>query len=211
MIYLIGGPPKCGKTTLAKLLSKTTGISWVSTDTIQDAVKPYVPTEDFATKFPASSMRFQTNDEKYEKHTAEEIIAGYRDQALTVQDAIMGYISAEVADENDHIIEGYHLEPKFIASISKKFSGQVKSCLIIKKDPELFVNDIKKSSTPNDWILSKTRDPATLPKIATMITEYGAQLEKEATFRSLKVFCTDKSFNDQMQLAVAYLTGNDKV
>ena len=35
MIYLIGGPPRCGKTTVASKLSLDTGIPWVSTDTIE--------------------------------------------------------------------------------------------------------------------------------------------------------------------------------
>lgn len=35
MIYLIGGPPKCGKTTLAKQLAKKLGIQWVATDTLE--------------------------------------------------------------------------------------------------------------------------------------------------------------------------------
>lgn len=42
MIYLIGGPPKCGKTTLAKKLSKELGIQWVVSDTLQVVVREYV-------------------------------------------------------------------------------------------------------------------------------------------------------------------------
>ena len=50
MIYLIGGPPKCGKTTLAKRLSKSLGIPWVSTDTLQCVIKPYINRKDFSKK-----------------------------------------------------------------------------------------------------------------------------------------------------------------
>jgi len=35
MIYLIGGPPRCGKTNIAKKLSK----SWISADTIESMIR----------------------------------------------------------------------------------------------------------------------------------------------------------------------------
>ena len=74
MIYLIGGPPKCGKTTLAKRLSKLKGIPWVSTDTLQNVIKPYISKEDFARKFPNSQLTGESNDEKYTKYINNELL-----------------------------------------------------------------------------------------------------------------------------------------
>ena len=45
MIYLIGGPPKCGKTTLAKKLAGKYQIPWISADTLQNIVWAYTPKE----------------------------------------------------------------------------------------------------------------------------------------------------------------------
>ncbi len=39
MIYLIGGPPRCGKTTLAKEMSKKLEIPWISSDALEVVVK----------------------------------------------------------------------------------------------------------------------------------------------------------------------------
>jgi cytidylate kinase len=68
MIYLIGGPPKCGKTTLAKRLSKSKGIPWVSTDTLQCVIKPYMNKKDFSKIFPTNYQRGKNNDEKYSEY-----------------------------------------------------------------------------------------------------------------------------------------------
>ncbi|OGF22453.1 hypothetical protein A2Y83_04145 [Candidatus Falkowbacteria bacterium RBG_13_39_14] len=45
MIYLIGGPPRCGKTTLAKEMSKKLRIPWVSTDALEVVTRAYVDKE----------------------------------------------------------------------------------------------------------------------------------------------------------------------
>ena len=42
MIYLIGGPPKCGKTTLAKKMAKKLHIQWIAADTLQVVARKYI-------------------------------------------------------------------------------------------------------------------------------------------------------------------------
>ena len=74
MIYLIGGPPKCGKTTLAKTLSKSLGIPWVSTDTLQCVIKPYMNKKTISKKFPTNYQRGNNNDEKYSKFSSNQCI-----------------------------------------------------------------------------------------------------------------------------------------
>lgn len=205
MIYLIGGPPKCGKTTFAKQLSKSAGIPWVSTDTLQNAIKPYVAEQEYAIKFPTSAMRFESNDEKYTTHSSGEIISAYRKQAKTLSSAIEAFVASEITDGNDHVIEGYHLEPELINRVALKFPEKIRSIMVIKKDPAAFVESIHKSTTPNDWIRERTRNDSTFSKIAKMITEYSTQLENEAKQRNIKIFCVDQNFDTELKAAVGYL------
>ena len=206
MIYLIGGPPKCGKTTLAKILSKSLGIPWVSTDTLQCVIKPYMNKEDFSKKFPTSYQRGKDNDEKYSKFSSREIIAAYQQQAKTVYEAVDMFTICELTDGNDFIIEGYHIEPELVAELNLKYPEKIKSIFLVKSDKHKFVCDIKKSTTPNDWIIARTNKDETYQKIANMICEYGNFFEKESEKYGFKVLNMDNDFDNQIKEASNYLT-----
>lgn len=205
MIYLIGGAPKCGKTTLAKHLSSSTGIAWIATDNLQDAVKPYVSEEEFERKFPASLMKYDNNDEKFVENSTSQIIAAYRVQAKTMSRAIEAFVKSAILDGKDDIIEGYHIEPELISRLTIEFPKEVKGVLLIKTDAEAFLENIKKSTTPNDWIKSRTKHPKTFEKIAKMVTEYSSQLKNKANKSHIKVFHTDQNFDIQFNKIEAYL------
>ena len=205
MIYLIGGPPKCGKTTLAKKLSKALGIPWVSTDTLQCVIKPYIDKEIFLKKFPASSQREKDNDEKYLKYSSAEIIAAYQQQAKTIYPAIDMFATCEITDGNDFIMEGYHIEPELVSELSKKYPNDINSIFLFKSDKEKFVSDIKKSSTPNDWIIARTNNEETYLKIANMVCEYGDYFEKESEKYDFKILNMDSDFDNQIKEGASYL------
>lgn len=206
MIYLIGGPPKCGKTTLAKILSKSLGIPWVSTDTLQCVIKPYMNKGDFSKKFPTSYQRGKDNDEKYSKFSSREIIEAYQQQAKTVYEAVDMFTVCELTDGNDFIIEGYHIEPELVAELNLKYPEKIKSIFLVKSDKEKFVCDIKKSMTPNDWIIARTNNEETYQKIANMICEYGNFFEKESEKYGFKILNMDNDFDNQIKGAIDYLT-----
>jgi 2-phosphoglycerate kinase len=46
MLYLIGGSPRCGKTTFSKMLAYEKRISWFSTDLAATIIRPYLSEED---------------------------------------------------------------------------------------------------------------------------------------------------------------------
>jgi 2-phosphoglycerate kinase len=206
MIYLIGGPPKCGKTTLAKTLSKSLGIPWVSTDTLQCVIKPYMNEEDSLKKFPTNYQRGKDNDEKYSKFSSKEIIEAYQQQAKTVYQAIDMFAICEITDGNDFIIEGYHIEPELVTELIRKYPEKIKSIFLVKSDKEKFVGDIKKSTTPNDWIIARTKNEETYQKIATMICEYGNFFEKESEKHGFRVLNMDDDFDNRIKKATEYLT-----
>ncbi len=202
MIYLIGGPPKCGKTTLAKYLLKEKGMPWVSTDTLQNIVKAYTKEKDFVKLFPSSVQRCDTNDEKYSKFSSDEIINAYRIQARTIWDAIDMFVVSEMTDENDFVIEGYHIEPELIAKLNKKYEDEIQSIFLVKKNEVKFVENIKESSTPNDWIVENTKENETYNKIAKMISEYSEIFEKEAQKYNLDIINMDDDFERKIKTII---------
>src|SRR3989339_807734 len=184
MIYLIGGPAKCGKTTLSKQMSKKYGIPWVSSDTLQVVawkyVEKYASSEEMKKLYPHNAVRAKTNDEMYSKNTPQQIAKNYIKQAQATYDAIDMFCICEIADGNDYIVEGYHVTPQLAARLIKKYGRKhFRVLFLIKLDTKKFVQDLQKSTTPNDWILAKTREKETFNKIAEMVSFYGKFFEKE--------------------------------
>lgn len=206
MIYLIGGPPKCGKTTLAKKLSKSLRVSWVSTDTLENVIKPYLNKKDLLKKFPSSAMRSKSNDEKYSKYSASEIISAYQKQAKTVSQAIEMFALCEMKDGNSVIIEGYHIEPALVKELQNKYGNKnIHGIFLVKTDIKKFISNIAKSSTPNDWIIARTHKKETFLKIAEMIWQYGMYFNHEAKKYKFKVLKMDDNFNEKIKEAIVNL------
>ncbi len=85
MIYLIGGPPRCGKTTLAKEMSKKLKIPWISSDALEVVSREYVSKDRWRKLYPYSFLRKErgnrNNDKFYNKYSAREIINVLKKQA----------------------------------------------------------------------------------------------------------------------------------
>ena len=208
MIYLIGGPPKCGKTTLAKKLSKSERIPWVSTDTLQCVIMPFMNKKDLLEKFPTSTQRCNNNDEKYDKYSTNEIIDAYQKQAKTSYKAIDMFAISEITEGNDFIIEGYHVEPELIVDLQSKYPNKIKSVFLVKANEEKFIDNINKSTTPNDWIIERTNNKETYNKISKMICEYSKIIEKECKKHGFKVVNMDDDFDNKIVEAIEYLMNN---
>lgn len=71
--------------------------------------------------FPTSSQRGKDNDEKYLKYSTEEIIDAYRKQSASVFPAIEVFVECEISDQNDYILEGYHIESAVIEKLNRKY------------------------------------------------------------------------------------------
>ncbi|PIZ96919.1 MAG: hypothetical protein COX80_00125 [Candidatus Magasanikbacteria bacterium CG_4_10_14_0_2_um_filter_33_14] len=210
MIYLIGAPPRCGKTTLAKKMSKQNKISWLSSDTLDSVVQTHTPKEEMEKKYPYSTLRKKgkaiNNDTFYETYSSQKIMNVLKQEAKAVYKAIDTVIACEIADGNNYIIEGYHIVPSFAQKMIKKYGKQnVKAVFLTKFNAEKFAKDVIKSKTPNDWLLVLTKKPETFLKVGKMVSLYSQYFEKEARKNSLEVFNMDKKFNQQINKAIKYL------
>jgi len=206
-VYLIGGPPKCGKTTLAKTLSKQLSISWISADTLQNIVWAYTPKKEHLTLFPHRYTRGESNDEFYAQYTPQQIVQDYITQGKATDAAITMMAETYLTDKDDFIVEGYQVTPDLVKSIFKKFSREhIKAVFLVRKDEPQFVRDIHQSTTPNDWILRKTKNEDTFKKVAHMVAEYSQYFEQEAKKYDLPVFRMDANFEVKTTEIIKYLT-----
>lgn len=183
MIYLIGGPPRCGKSRIAKAMAKHLGISYLSCDTLESVVQTECDERDYDTYFPKKIMREKTNnsnDQMYSRYTTPEIVAAYISHGQSTYQAIQTFIQCSIRDQDDYVIEGHHLHPFFINDLMKQFPDLIKSVVLLKKDLSAITRHIQKNNHPNDWAQVKTQHPRTYAKIAAMIQCYSSFYNKKA-------------------------------
>lgn len=188
------------------MMNKKLLIPWMSSDTLENLVWAYTPKEQHPALFPHSYLRGESNDEFYLLHTAEEIVRGYVEQSKATYDAISMMAETYLTDEDDFIVEGYQVTPEIVSRILKKFGNEhIKSAFLLKKNEVQLLEDFHKSTTPNDWILRKTKNEATFAKIARMIAVYACHIEQEARKYDLPTLEMDAGFTASLCKAMNYL------
>lgn len=208
MIYLIGGPPRCGKTTLAKYVSKKFGIPWISTDTLGVIGGAYMNQKEWNKKHPYSKLRGKNrdNDSFYSVHSTAKIVNVLKQEARPTFAAVDMMAICEIKDGNDYIIEGYHIEPALASRLMKKYGRKhFRAIFLTKHNKEKFARDVHKSTTPNDWLLVLTKKPETFLKVGAMIDRYSMYFETEAQKYGFKVLNMDENFEGQIKKAVQFL------
>jgi 2-phosphoglycerate kinase len=163
LIYLIGGPPRCGKTTLARRLAALTHAPWVQTDYLEMAFSAYMPPDEYepVRLDLGPDVPFERrNDLRYARYSAEEIIAYYRGLAAQAWPGLQAFIEYALFDEEDLIVEGYHIEPDFVRQIlaaDPTRSEQVRAAFLYRQDIEDILAAIKRGGGKNDWVLGSAR------------------------------------------------------
>lgn len=199
MIYLIGGPPRCGKTTLAKTFSEKAKIPWISSDTLEVVAGEYMTQEEWDLTHPYS-IAHTSNNAFYAEFSAKEIVALLKAQAVATEPAIHMTALCSMKDEIDYIIEGYHITPKFAAHLIKKYGvDKVMAVFLTKSNPEQFAAQTTKNPVANDWLVNKQTSADTMAKVGIMIAQYSEWVIKEADKFGLPVFNLDQNFSNRIK------------
>ena len=210
MIYLIGGPPRCGKSTVAKVLSEKTGIPWISTDAIECMVKPYISAEVIPELFPKSYIRELTassNERMYTEYSAEEIALAYLKQGEVTHNAIDQYLLYLLANEGEIIIEGYHLLPAFVSRlVSRHSQSNIGAIYMTKSKTDDFIDTICADKSSTCWVKNKSVSRDIYPKVATMLSLLSRKISAAALSDGLTVVEYRGDFQDQVSRGVASLT-----
>lgn len=207
-IILIGGPPRCGKTTLAQKISKEIDITWISTDALDDIAQKYVSGDEKDSLFPKTALRIKSgggNDEMYESFSAESIVSAYRRQAETVHKAVESFVACADKEGWDYVIEGYHVTPKLISKLRAK-NLEVSSIILISTKAEEAIRRSLESNIKQDWLRDKTKKQETFPKIAAMIDLYSKELKQEAEEFNASVIDVGEDFEGKLKEAFELLT-----
>jgi 2-phosphoglycerate kinase len=220
MIYLIGGPPRCRKTTVTKILAEQLGIPWLSADTLESVVSQTLlevygskKNSHYTALFPKDALRRATdgsNDHLYSSNTPATISEAYRIQGETTKKAIETMVACEISEGHDYIIEGYQVHPALAYYLSQeKYPSQVRTLFIVKQDLDSVTVGLKANVGHNDWAQLKTATETTYLKIAEMITVYSKWFIQEAHRTNQPFLDMDSGgFDNQVKYAVEQLKGN---
>lgn len=205
MLYLIGGPPRCGKTLVAKRLAQHTGCSRVPADYLGTAFSNYIPEIERSRRYPVLPER---GDARFARYTAQEIIDHYQTKAETCWPGIRDYAIYSLYDAHDTVLEGFHIEPRFLPELRREcpqFAFQ--AIFLARSDSERLRDDLTKSVDPEDWVLKNVRQEATYARIADMVVEYSRYFRGEADKYGYPVFEMDENFLDRVEDIAQYLVG----
>ena len=202
MIYLIGGPPRCGKTTLSAALAKKLQIPYFSIDHIASVIPPYIAPARQDESFPLRALRQKLNNDNdrfFETYSAEEIVGVYQRQAATVWPGVRNFIDYAIEDEHTLILEGWQLLPRFLAEIpAAKRSEDVQIRYLYKVNVEDIVSGLKANDPVNDWVLRHTKDEAGFVRIAQMISCFGKAIERETSELGFEAENMDRDFGEKI-------------
>ena len=142
----------------------------------------------------------------YTKHTPEEVAGFYRTQAESLWPGLRAFIKYAAMDEQAFILEGYQIWPDLLNELADESKKFIKPIFLYKSDLAQIEAGFKKSTSPGDWLLERTKEEATFAKIASMVAIYGEQTVREAQKHNMLVFNMDGDFEQRIQEVVNALT-----
>src|SRR3989344_1525105 len=202
MIYLIGGAPHCGKSTLATKLARRLHICSVATVTMESVViRHYTKPWEIQKYFPKTWIRRQartkmSNDVLFGKTSARVVARALIRQSRAIWDAIGVFVDCEVQACRDIIVEGYHVHPRLVSAMRKKYGKKnVRAVFLTRHDREKIVHSCSLHPTQgNDWFTQKSGARTKVESIGSMVVLFSQFLEKEARRYRCRIIATDLQY-----------------
>ena len=203
MIYIIGGPPRGGKTTLASALGGQLGIPYFTMDHVASVIAPYIPETDYADKLPLRVARQATqysNDSFYATYATPAIVDFYVRQAITYWPGVREFISYALADEHELILEGWQLLPHLVNDvITPKERNRARVVFLYKHDVPAIVAGLRAGTRHDDWVIRNTKREETFASIARMLALFGDQVRDGAEAAGFEAINTDHQFDARLE------------
>jgi 2-phosphoglycerate kinase len=177
VIYLIGGPPRVGKTRLAQRLGRRLGIGWLSLDTLRFVLRGLLPEVDELAGFGRSPGRWADHFYPY------------------VRDAVLS--SAYV--EGDYILEGVDFLPRHVRDLAAE--TPVAGCFLGLSAPDLALIDAHAGRM--DY--QKHESPAVREGFPAWIAAWTAEVQTECRTLGLPFFDLAGDYETQADRALQVL------
>jgi 2-phosphoglycerate kinase len=195
MIYLLGGPPRVGKSIISKTITKEHGINVVSTDSLGAVLESVVDPEIEPGLFIVNRFNEMTAEEKISlmlKNTTERINYQVAENCA-VWKAVAPFIEREKDEGRDVVVEGVAVLPELVSQLQNIAYRVV---FVGNRDPEHKEN-IKKSAKEDEHDWMQDASDEYIDAFATFVAEMSSYIKKEANKYSFEyIEMGNRPFND---------------
>jgi 2-phosphoglycerate kinase len=195
MIFLLGGPPRIGKSIISSEIRQKCAVSVVSTDTLgavlENVLSPEVTPDLFVfnklTEMPLSEQV------KFIMRNPAELIDYVRKESCVVWKAVEAFIRRENDEGRDILIEGVAILPEFMSQL-KDIPHRV---VFIGNQGANHIENIKKSVEENDYDWMRGVSDQYIDAFAMFVNRMSGYIEQETKKYGFKYIEMDKElFSD---------------
>jgi 2-phosphoglycerate kinase len=208
MIYLIGGAPRCGKTTLSKTIASKKRISFISMDVLRPMIMASFKKGEWKKIFPSENIETPKGKFQFEVIDSREAVKIMNIESSTTWPPIKALIEKLIEREEDYVIEGANLMPKYLKQLKRtKYRKHIRVVYLVKTDLEKIKNGFAKTTKGvYDWMYPYIKgDDDRITMAAQYVQGYGRYFEKEAKKNGFDVFNTQDNFNKVLLEAERHL------
>ena len=182
MLYVLGGTPRAGKTTIARGFTRATGIPWFGIDFLKMGL---------ARGFPAYGVHPMEGDRK----TARRLWPIVKEMALTY-----------VEEEEDILLEGTYMLPEYVVELQAAVSEPMRACFVgfAEVDTRAKVEEMRRyTGGVGDWLHGEG-DAVTNVEF---LKEFSASIREACSQFGLKYFENSTDHPKVIDEVVSFLKG----
>lgn len=209
MIYFLGGPPRVGKSIIARAITTQHGISAVSTDSLGAVLETVLDPEAEPGLFAVNRFNEMSEADRIGLMASDTTrrIDYQIEESVAVWRAVVPFVLREQEEGRDLVVEGVAVLPALVA----RLEGVAYRVVFVGNQGYRQQENIKRSASENehDWMRRAGDDY--IDAFATFVVAMSSYIEKEAHRYGFEYVEMDgKPFNDAVAEVVAWLVGDSR-
>lgn len=199
--YLIGGPPRVGKSTLAMKVVTRKPMMAASTDAIRYVLRRTHGAEQNSGLFVIHNHNTDDTEMARYLNDSHAVLQDQIAEIKAVWPAVQNYIKSNIEDGWDVVIEGIHILPELLKELDVDYNV----VFVGNKSPEHIVQILSHAkNTETDWLHTHSDD--VIEGWAQFTKQYSEYISAEAAKNGMiYIDVHDESFETDLKMALETL------